>query len=91
MKVIGKGESGRLIVEVHKDELLNVCGYRYIGIDGAPQGFDVGMEIQVSKVFYQIERLINSEKRMKDISKNLHGLANDFEANFDPIVNPQNK
>lgn len=85
MRIIGKTENGRLLIDADPDEVANLCGFYYRGTDGAPK-LEPGMTIQVHAMFQQLYALANNAKRLGSIASELRAYADRLEMQ-QPIVN----
>ena len=81
MKIIGTipgrwAEHNKYIMEVHRDEILNLMGFQY-----PPSKIDellvVGNEIPISVMFNRLYTMANKEKELLEISAKLK-VASDF-------------
>lgn len=83
MKIIGKTQQG-LLLSATKDELANMVGFYYSGLQGCPE-FNPGVEIELHKMYSQLRSLQQNEKELGAIATKLRMVADLLQLN-DPIV-----
>jgi len=91
MKLIAENKTG-FIVDMSKTELANLIGYYYIDesevqnkIRGVYNDLCVGAEINISKMYEQLNSMKNNEQRFKQASDLLAKIA-DTLLLVDPII-----
>lgn len=89
MKIIGNTEGNQLLLTAKKEEIYNLVGFNSQYDDGAPKEFRIGCEIDVHKMFSQLNELANSKQDMEKIAKDLRKVAAKFDKEFDPIITPE--
>ena len=73
MKIIGKTQNG-YIMEATGREVARLIGYYYEGIDGA-EHLEVGMTIEVSKMYQQLYDLSCRRRELEKVQQELRRAA----------------
>lgn len=84
MKIIAKTEDG-FIVSMKKSHLEMLTGYYY-----GHKKFHIGEKIKIDSLYYQLQKLSNQEKEIKEISHKLKTAAGTLEK-IDPIFYEETK
>jgi len=69
MKIIGKSENG-FILQAGAGEVANLIGYYWLGEEKCPK-LKIGDEIQISKMYQQLDKLARQQGDIKSVIETL--------------------
>ena len=81
MKIIGKGQQGKFLIEANKNEITNLFGEAYYSDSFRKEHgeIDIGCEIDVSVAFRKLSALLRYSNSLNDLRKSLSQAIADIE------------
>lgn len=80
MKIIGKGQDGKFLIEAGDDEIANLFGGYYYGAAFKEEHgeIDIGTEIDVSVAYRKLSALLKYSKSLDKLKDDLQQAINDI-------------
>jgi hypothetical protein len=88
MKILASNK-GNFICEISKDEIANLIGYYYAGIEGCPK-IEEGCTIKISEMYSQIEKFYCNEREIDIVMGKLNDINKRLEK-IKPIIKLEEK
>ena len=82
MKIVGKGQDGKFLIEASKDEIANLFGeYYYSDSFRKEHGvIDIGSEIDVTTAYRKLSALLKYSSSLDKLKTDLQKAINDISA-----------